>query len=82
MRAGRSGDLAVPRGVEHMFLVGQDSDGHWLAVETHGLGGGIFTTKDAAVHYARAETDKRPGAVILASWPVMFLSYGQKRIQL
>ena len=49
------------------FLVGQDGAGHWLAVETHGLGGGIFTTRDAALHYALRETGRRPDAVILAS---------------
>ena len=47
------------------FLVGRDAEGHWLAVETHGLGGGIFRDQRAALHYAVAETDHRPGAVRL-----------------
>ncbi|WP_158811039.1 hypothetical protein [Beijerinckia sp. L45] len=54
----------------HQFLVGQDAQGHWLAVETHGLGGGIFITRDAALHYALSETGKRPGAVSFAPLPI------------
>lgn len=53
------------------FLVGQDGEGHWLAVETHGLGGGIFTTKDAALHYARGETGRRPEAVALVAATIL-----------
>lgn len=45
------------------FVVGQDALGHWLAVETHGLGAGTFFTREAALHYARDETGRRPGAV-------------------
>ncbi|MGD0633722.1 MAG: hypothetical protein ABSA13_05535 [Beijerinckiaceae bacterium] len=74
-----SDNTEVPIGTAHTFLVGEDGEGHWLAVETHGLGGGIFVTKDAALNYARRETDKRPGAVTLARWPVMFMFYSQKR---
>ncbi len=56
---------------EHAFVVGQDREGHWLAVETHGLGGGIFTTQEAALRYARAETERRPGAVALAGEAIL-----------
>ncbi|KMO42190.1 hypothetical protein VQ03_11615 [Methylobacterium tarhaniae] len=49
------------------FLVGRSAEGHWLAVETHGLGGGIFRTCRDALHYAAAETGRRPDAVRLAS---------------
>ena len=48
------------------FLVGCDAHGHWIAVETHGLGGGIFRDREAALHYAAFETDRRPGAVRLS----------------
>ena len=47
------------------YLVGPDAVGHWLAVETHGSGGGIFVTRDAALRYARGETGRREGAVDL-----------------
>ena len=52
------------------FLVGQDGDGHWLAVETHGLGGGIFRSRDTAVQYARDESHRLPGAVRVVDGPI------------
>ncbi len=52
------------------FVVGRDGEGHWLAVETHGLGGGFFTSEDAAMHYARSETARRPGAIVLSPVPI------------
>ncbi|GJD98233.1 hypothetical protein [Methylobacterium isbiliense] len=52
------------------FVVGQDRDGRWLAVEIHGLGGGIFRSRADALHYAAAETGRRPDAVRLATEPV------------
>ena len=55
------------------FVVGQDGSGHWLVVETHGLGGGIFVSQDAALHYARAESCHRAGAVEVTPRPIMLL---------
>lgn len=52
------------------FVVGRDRDGHWLAVELHGLGGGFFTDQRSALRYASFETDRRDGAVRLASEPI------------
>ncbi len=52
------------------FLVGQDGEGHWLAVETHGLGGGIFKSRDKAFQYARDESHRLPGAVRFADEPI------------
>lgn len=52
------------------FLVGQDGAGHWLAVETHGRGGGIFNSRDKAVRYARDESHGFPGAVRFAEAPI------------
>ncbi len=52
------------------FLIGHDGHGHWLAVETHGLGGGMFVTQEAALHYARSETSRRPGAIVLSQEPI------------
>jgi hypothetical protein len=47
------------------FLVGRDHEGHWLAIEVHGQGGGLFVDRDAALRYAASETGRRPGAVTL-----------------
>lgn len=55
------------------FLVGQDLEGHWLAVETHGLGGGIFRSRDTAFHYARDECRRRPGTVRFVDQPIALL---------
>ena len=56
----------------HSFVIGQDPEGHWLAVETHGLGGGIFRSRADAVHYARFEADHAPDAFRFASEPIAF----------
>lgn len=48
------------------FLVGQNGRGQWLAVESHGSGGGLFASRDAAMRYASKECGRRPQAVRLA----------------
>lgn len=52
------------------FIVGQDPHGCWLAIETHNLGGGLFKTKQDALHFVDFETGRRPGAVELATTPL------------
>jgi hypothetical protein len=52
------------------FIVGQNLKGAWIALETHGLAGGIFVSRNAALHYAQFETDHRPGAVHFAPRPL------------
>lgn len=47
------------------FLVGQNRQGCWVAVEIHGLGGGLFRTRTDAVHYASDETRNRPDGVVV-----------------
>ena len=49
------------------YLVGRDEEGHWLAVDTRGLAGGIFRSEAAATRYAQDETDHRPGAVMASA---------------
>lgn len=53
------------------YVVGRDDEGRWLAVEAHGLGGGIFATQDAAVRYASFEAGCPRSAVALASEPMV-----------
>jgi hypothetical protein len=48
------------------FKIGRDREGHWIAVETHGRGGGYFRSRDDALHYARAEA----GAVTFSARPI------------
>ena len=53
------------RAGETAYMVGRDADGRWLAVETHGLGGGLFANKEAALRYANFETHRRKDAVTI-----------------
>lgn len=55
------------------FQVGRDRDGFWIAVETHGRGGGYFCSFEAALHYARFNAGRDPGGVTLASQPLDLL---------
>ncbi|MCJ2127275.1 hypothetical protein [Methylobacterium sp. E-045] len=57
----------APRSPSTSFIVGQDPQGHWVAVETHGLGGGLFRTRHDALHYAIDLTGHRPDAVVIAT---------------
>ena len=54
------------------YVIGQDPEGHWLAVETHGLGGGIFRSRADAVQFAEFESDHDPSAVRYTSEPLGF----------
>ena len=61
---------AALAGHDAAFLVGQDGEGHWLAVDTHGLGGGIFRSRDKAIRYARDESHRQPGAIRFVDEPI------------
>ncbi|MCJ2142002.1 RAG2 PHD domain containing protein [Methylobacterium sp. E-066] len=60
----RSAPAAAP------YLVGQDGEGHWVAVETGGRAGGLFRTRQDAIRYACVETGCRPDEVALAVEPI------------
>lgn len=53
------------------FIVGQDPQGRWLAIETHALGGGLFKTRRDALRFVDFETGHRPGAVEIATTPLL-----------
>lgn len=48
------------------FVVGQDSEGRWVAIEIQGRAGGLFRSREAALDYAEDETGHRPGAVLVS----------------
>jgi hypothetical protein len=52
------------------FLVGQDVEGHWVALESSGRGGGLFVTREAAVKYAQGEAGRNSAALIYANAPL------------
>lgn len=48
--------------VDSCFLIGQDEEGHWVALEAHGNRGGIFVDRESALRYALSETGRQQGA--------------------
>ena len=63
-------ESAEPPSTSVSFVVGQDRLGHWIVRESHGLSGGIFISREAALDYAEFESDFRPGAIRLATRPL------------
>lgn len=49
------------------IVIGQDDAGQWIVEETHGLCGGIFSSKDAALRFAKSETADRKGNLAMTS---------------
>jgi hypothetical protein len=47
-----------------LFLIGTDSRGRWVAQKKHGLTGGLFVNRAAAMKFALLENGRRPEAVI------------------
>ncbi len=54
------------------YLVGQDRAGRWLAMEAKGRGGGMFSSREAAMRFAGIETAWRDGAVSEPGRPMAF----------
>jgi hypothetical protein len=48
-----------------VFLVGRDSEGHWVARDTLGLRGGFFVDRTEALKFALFENGNRPQAVVM-----------------
>lgn len=63
----------LPARVALSYVVGQDCRGRWVAWESHGLGGGYFRSREAAIRYAAAESGCRAGAVRLSPEPLAIL---------
>ena len=50
--------------VTPLFLIGKNSRGNWVAQKKHGLTGGLFVNRAAALKFALFENGNRPEAVI------------------
>jgi hypothetical protein len=48
-----------------LFLVGKDSQGHWVVQDQGGRRGGLFVGRTEALKYAMFENGNRPEAVII-----------------
>jgi hypothetical protein len=47
------------------YLVGRDSQGHWVVRDQSGLRGGLFVNRAEALKYAMFENGRQPQAVIM-----------------
>ena len=54
------------------FTVGQDASGCWVALESHGIAGGLFRNRDDAIHYVGAEIRNGRGEIRFATGPIAF----------
>lgn len=52
------------------FIIGQDEQGHWVAMDSQGRQGGFFASREAALKYVAAETGRRRGAALFSSTPL------------
>ena len=53
------------------FVIGQDEQGHWVALDADGREGGLFANREAALKYVAAETGRaaRPPCWRQNLWP-------------
>ncbi len=75
VKQGSVSEVSGDQPLASSYLVGQDAEGHWLAMEELGRGGGLFASKDAALRYVDFETRRAPGCCHLVAEPVD-LSFG------
>jgi hypothetical protein len=50
-----------------VFMIGQDSRGHWVAQESSGTRGGLFVSRGEALKFAKSEGDVHPHAIVWVS---------------
>ncbi len=67
-RMAKAAAQAISQAVK--FIVGRDPAGGWVVVEAGGRGGGIFRSREDALHYAEFESGHRPGAVRVSRRPI------------
>jgi hypothetical protein len=47
-----------------IFMIGQDSRGHWVARDLSGRRGGLFVNRAEALRYIRSENGNRPHSFV------------------
>ena len=67
-----TGLTASAGGAGLSFTIGQDASGCWVALDSHGIAGGLFRNRDDAIHYAGAEIRNAAGEIRFATGPVAF----------
>jgi hypothetical protein len=58
-------EISPPR-----FVIGQDKEGHWVALDSEGREGGLFASRDAALKYVAQETGGRRPVAVDAAKPL------------
>ncbi len=58
-------DAMPGKSLPREFTICRDRHGRWLAVEGHGLLGGVFTTRKDALRFALREADGDAGRVFI-----------------
>jgi hypothetical protein len=48
-----------------LFMIGKDSEGHWVVQDQQGLHGGLFVDRAQALKFALFENGNRPQAVLM-----------------
>lgn len=48
-----------------LFMIGKDSQGHWVVQDQQGLHGGLFVDRAQALKFALFENGNRPQAVLM-----------------
>lgn len=48
-----------------LFMIGRDSQGHWVVQDQKGLHGGLFVNRTQALKFALFENGNRPQAVVM-----------------
>ena len=54
-----------PSSQQPLYLIGRDSEGHWVVQDQSGLHGGLFVNRAEALKYALFENGHRPQAVVM-----------------
>jgi hypothetical protein len=48
-----------------LYMIGRDSEGHWVVQDQSGLHGGLFVNRAEALKYALFENGRQPQAVVM-----------------
>lgn len=59
-----------PPSRSHIFLVGKDRQGHWVAKDRSHLCGGLFANRHEAVKFALFENGHQAEAVVMVAGPL------------
>ncbi len=56
---------SCPSSKPSLFMIGKDSEGHWVVQDERGRCGGLFVDRTQALRFAMFENGNKPQAVIM-----------------